>query len=564
MPSSADNTGKDARSGTPHRRPAISRGRQWAVNRATTPASAEQHDFITSRVLSRNAPNGSLSFGLEEQSNTQLVPMSIRALARSLTIASVGLVAWTQAVPPFEIVSEGPLVEDRGVSRGAAWGDFDGDGDPDLFVARPTYADPAQRNLLYRNDGGRFTRLTGDWGPPGGWEGAAWVDVDGDGDLDLHVVGRNGAGSMFFENTNGRLTRRPSDPLGGRVESASMSCWADVDGDGRLDVFLVGYRNGRNALFRNLGSWQFEHVAMPELALGGGDSRACAWGDLDADGLPEMAVANAQAPNLLLRNRGTMRLEPDTSTELHANRSYSYGISWADVNGDGVRDLFIANFDAPNALYLGRAGARLEPVTLGDQLQSTASKGHAWGDFDLDGWIDVYIGSGTPGPGMHNALYLGQPDGGFRLSTDGEYAAHADTSAAIAGADYDRDGDIDLFVANWGSAGSVNRLYRNTAAARGWLTVRLEGVRSNRMGIGARASVLVQTDRGRRWIHRWLDASTGYAGQNEPMIHFGLSDARQVDSLVVVWPSGIVDRRGNLAARQTIRLREGSRDHTGG
>lgn len=484
--------------------------------------------------------------------------MSIRVLAVSLMLATAQLLAWTRAAPPFDVVQEGAPAEDRGVSRGAAWGDFDGDGDPDLFVTRPTYEGPEQTNVLYRNDDGRFTRVAGDWGPPAGWEGATWVDVDGDGDVDLHVVGRNGAGSMFFENAGGRLTRLASDPLGGHVTSASMSCWADADRDGRLDVFVVGYGNGRNALFRNAGAWRFEHVDMPELALGGGSSRACAWGDIDGDGFPEMAVANARAANLLLRNRGAMRLEPDTSTPLHANRAYSYGISWTDVDGDGLRDLFIANFDAPNALYLGRADARLEPVTLGDQLQSAASKGHAWADFDQDGWTDLYIGSGTPRPGMLNRFYFGEPSGGFRLSTDGEYARHADTSAAIAGADYDLDGDIDLFVANWGSAGSVNRLYRNTAAGRGWLKLQLEGVQSNRMGIGARASVLVRTGSGRRWMHRWLDASTGYAGQNEPMIHFGLGNERRVDSLVVAWPSGVVDRYGIFNAGQTVRLREGA------
>lgn len=483
--------------------------------------------------------------------------MSIRSVAAFLTLTSVGLTL-TAVAPLFEVVGSGPPVEERGVSRGAAWGDFDGDGDPDLFVTRPTYDGPAQANVLYRNDDGRFTRVAGEWGLPVGWEGATWVDVEGDGDLDLHVVGRNGAGSLFFENAGGRLVRREADPLGGLVRSASMSCWADADADGRLDVFVVGYGDGRNALFRNAGPWRFETVTIPDFAKGTGASRACAWGDLDGDGLPEMAVANARAANLFLRNAGGMRLTPDTTTPLHANRSYSYGISWTDANGDGLRDLFIANFDAPNALHVGTRDGRLGSVTLGEQLQSAASKGHVWGDFDLDGWIDVYIGSGTPRPGMLNRLYLGESSGRFRLSDDGDYARHADTSAAIAGADYDLDGDIDLFVANWGSPGSTNRLYRNTTTGGNWLRFHLEGVRSNRMGIGARVSVMVTTDGAHRWQHRWLDAATGYAGQNEPVIHFGLGTARRVDSLVVTWPSGITDRIGRVEGGQAFRLREGA------
>jgi hypothetical protein len=157
---------------------------------------------------------------------------------------------------------------------------------------------------------------------------------------------------------------------------------------------------------------------------------------------------------------------------------------------------------------------------------------------------------------MVNRLYLAEGEGGFRLATAGEAATHADTSAAVAAADYDLDGDVDLFVANWGSAGSHNRLYRNRSAGRGWLRVTLEGVRSNRMGLGARVSVLVRSGDRSRWLDRWLDSSTGYAGQNEPVIHFGLGDAAGVDSLIVRWPSGAVDRIGPTDAGTTVHLRE--------
>jgi hypothetical protein len=472
----------------------------------------------------------------------------------------VAAVGWR---PLFEVVNSGPVAEDTGRSRGAAWGDFDGDGYPDLFVTRATYdaSAPTQPNVLYRNDGGRFVRFEG--GPTGTQdgesEGAVWVDLDNDGDLDLHVVGRSGAGSTFYENTgDGRLVRLGEDPFGGAVASASMACWADADGDGRLDVFVVGYRTDRNALFRNTGVWGFERVSLPTEAEGDGSGRACAWGDLDGDALPELVIATARRANVLLRNRGGMTFTVDAGSPLEHDTAYGYGLSWTDVNNDGLRDLFVANFDAGNSLYLGREDGALEPVALGDALQSAASKGHAWGDFDMDGREDLYLGSGTPGPAMYNLLWLATGSGGFDLADDAVLAAHADTSAAIAAADFDGDGALDLFVANWGSLRSPNRLYRNTAAARGWLKVGLEGVRSNRMGIGARVSVLVTIDGERRWLHRWMDASTGYAGQNEPIIHFGLDAAESVDSLVVRWPSGTVDRHGRSSVRRLVRVREGT------
>lgn len=470
--------------------------------------------------------------------------------------------AAAEARPPFEPVVDVAPVEDRGRSRGVAWGDYDGDGYPDLFVTRATYdpSVPPQGNVLYRNDGaGGFTRVeaapTTD--RDGDAEGAVWVDVDNDGDLDLHVIGRTGSGSLIYENTGSGVLTRRADPFGGQVGSASMACWADIDGDGHLDVFFVGYGAGRNVLFRNLGGWRFERVPLPAGAEGSGDGRACAAGDLDGDNLPELVVATARRANLLLRNRGGFELVLDTMTALQADVGYGYGLSWTDVNGDGLRDLFVANFNGPNALYLGTADGGLEPTEWGDGLGSVASKGHAWGDFDLDGREDLYLGSGTPAPGMLNRLYLADGATGFRLSTEGEAATHADTSAAVAAADYDLDGDLDLFVANWGSLSSVNRLYRNDAPPRAWVKVVLEGVRSNRMGIGARVSVLAATAGDLRWLHRWLDAATGYAGQNEPVLHFGLGSATRVDSLVVRWPSGVVDRMGPVPARVVHRIREG-------
>ncbi|MEN8377062.1 MAG: VCBS repeat-containing protein, partial [Gemmatimonadota bacterium] len=364
----------------------------------------------------------------------------------------------------FESVPNVAPTEHRGISRGAAWGDYDGDGDPDLFVTHPTWDGPVQHNALYRNDGdGRFSVVDIEPGPADGWEGAAWIDLDGDGDLDLHVVGRNGAGSMLYRNDGaGGLEHLRDDPFGGRIRSASMACWADADGDGILDVFVAGYREGRNALFRGLGSWRFDEIDLPDRAVGTGTARACAWGDLDGDGLPELVIANAREANQLLRNRGGMELESDSSTGLESDTTYGYGLSFADIDGDGARDLFVANFDADNSVYRGGAGeggpdGSLHRVPDASGLQSAASKGHAWGDFDLDGRIDLYLGSGTPAPGMLNRIYLGDAAGGFDLHEEGAAAADADTSSAVAAADYDLDGDIDVFVANWGSAGSPDR-----------------------------------------------------------------------------------------------------------
>lgn len=461
----------------------------------------------------------------------------------------------------FRTAEPGHFTQYQGVSRGLAWGDFDGDGDPDLFVSHPSYGGPPQRNTLYRNDGGELvpvrSEVTG--APPGDWEGATWVDVDGDRDLDLHLVGRNGAGSRFYENQNGELLPVAPDPFGGRVHSASMTCWADADGDGWLDAFVVGYGDDTNQLFRNLGEWSMEPVELSPGAGGEGRSRACVWLHPGERLLPNLAVANARERNLLLENHGGMHFTVDSTSALWEDRAYGYGLSAVDVNGDGEQDLFVANFDGENQLLSGSATGALEHVPLGSALQSPASKGHVWADFDHDGWIDLYLGSGTPQPGMLNRLWLGTPAGGFVLDTVGAFAQDADTSAAVAGADLDGDGDIDLAVANWGSPQSFDRLYVNQAGGQHWIQVELVGTSPNTYGVGARVSARFPREGESAWVHRWQTLSTGYAGQNDTRIHFGLGDAEGVDSLVVRWPSGRVTRSGPLAAGQIVPVSEGSR-----
>ncbi|MGE0555400.1 MAG: CRTAC1 family protein [Gemmatimonadales bacterium] len=475
--------------------------------------------------------------------------------ASILIVALAGTLGDRQAVPSFVEVTDAAPTRDLAPSRGVTWADVDGDGDADLYVARSE----GYRSMLYRNDGGRLVALTES---PisvdvGNGEGASWVDLDGDGDLDFYAVNRSHRPALLYRNDGERLTRWP-DSLLTAPRAASMACFVDVDRDGDLDGFVVGYDDSPSVLALNDGRGRFEPAALPASATEPGTARACAWGDLDDDGLPELFVANARRPNLLLRNLGDGRLAAWPTPHLDSHAAYSYGASWADTDQDGDLDLFVANFDGDNVLYRNDGG-RLTPLSRDATPQSAASKGHTWGDFDLDGNLDLYLGSGTPAEGMLNRLHLGDGRGGFRIAPAAPWLLQADTSAGIAAADYDRDGDLDLYVANWGSARSPDRLYRAETVGRSWLALRLQGRRSNRFGIGARVAALATIGDERRWRHRYLRAATGYAGQDEPIVHFGLGDAAGVDSLVVRWPSGRVDRFGRLAGRLRWIVREGER-----
>jgi hypothetical protein len=484
----------------------------------------------------------------------------------------------TDPLPLFEPVIDGRIGGDGGATRGVAWGDFDDDGDQDLYTANTA----GQWNALYRNlllgthgdqpdgefavgngpthpgflkltDPGRSSlALTAAFG--GNSEGVNWVDYDGDGDLDLFVVNRNRERDNLFRN-DGPIGFTPilDSGLTDRHSGASMACWADVDGDGWLDVFVTGYDGVPNLVYRNEGGGRFVEVLESHLSSGNGETRACGWADANDDGLPDLYVANnTQGPNRFFLNQGGWEFSEVTQGHFVEAVGYSYGVSWADYDADGDLDLFVANFDRRNVLYRNNGRGELTPdsANLLSTERGGASKGHAWGDYDLDGDLDLFVANGTYGPDMRNFLYLNEGDGTFIRDMRGDLAMHADTSAGAAWSDYDLDGDLDLFVASWGSSDQVNRLYRNTTSQttdRAWLSVTLQGDRPNTFAIGARVICVVTTEGTSRRMTRWNWPTTGYGSQNQMLAHFGLGDATVVDSLIVRWPDGTRDVRTRVA-----------------
>jgi len=457
----------------------------------------------------------------------------------------------------FRAIEVGRIANDGGQSRGIAWGDYDHDGDPDLYVANAN----SQWNALYRNNGnGSFKKMTYDGGSikafsetvkhGGNSEGVNWVDYDNDGDLDLYVVSRGEEANLLFRNyDNLGFVKIEDSPLTEAGISASMSCWADIEGDGDLDVFIVSSGTGPNRLFKNLGEGVFERLTDHPMADGNGRGRACACGDLNDDGLPEFYLANAMTTNAFYKNLGNWEFEEITTGHLVEDVGYSYGVSWADYDDDGDLDLFLANFNKENVLYVNDGQGSLRPLKTGTLAieKGGASKGHSWGDYDNDGDIDLYIGNGTYQPNMQNFLYLNEGKGIYQRAYSELLRMHADTSAGVAHADYDRDGDLDLFVANWGSNDQVNRFYENTTSHKNWVTFRLMGTKSNRFGIGTKITISVSGISGRKKMHRWMYPVTGYGSQNDYEIHFGLGDYATLDSVEIRWPSKSVDIYENIA-----------------
>jgi len=456
----------------------------------------------------------------------------------------------------FEWIQRSDVVEDAGVSAGLAWGDYDDDGDPDLFVANWR----GQRNLLYRNLEGALVRVSD--GPvvtdPGWSSGGAWGDYDGDGDLDLFVANQHNEHNQLYRNDGpDGFTRVEEGDIVSDYGDSYSAAWGDLDGDGYLDLVVANSSKQPNFLYRNKGGATFERVRDPSWTSDQENSFGVAWGDYDDDGDLDLFVANyAAAPNALYRNEGNERLVRVVEGPIAEDLAPSLGGSWADYDNDGDLDLFVANsvgFFQPVAdiLYRNDGQGVFEAVENAATLKEGVSGGSSWADIDLDGDLDLLVVEYT-GP---NRLYINNGEGGLEPQTETFPLDLAHFSTGHGWADYDDDGDLDLAVANWQN--QDNNLFGNPGGDGHWLRVRLRTEGTNRYAIGAKIRLATDHTDALSWQRRDVTAGTSFRSQEPADQTFGLGDAEQVAQLVVEWPSGQVERLANLAVDRTVTIVEG-------
>ncbi len=468
----------------------------------------------------------------------------------------------------FKPLPQSPVSVDGGLSRGVTWGDANGDGLPDLAVANTI----GQPDFLYINDGkGGFVQqheipftLNNGW-----TEGIRWIDFDNDGDLDIFIA--SGKPNYLYQNDGeGNLAPFDAGALTRAEFDMTEGCWADYDSDGFLDVFLATRDQTDDVLFRNLEGLGFERVSGP-FDGNGGNARGCAWGDADGDGDLDIYVANTyeldeegnfqKSKNFLYLNNGDGIFREVTDHILVNSREQSYGATWIDFDYDGDQDLFVNAIGRtdPNKLYENRGNmAFVSRTDLPISYDSYGpSKGVAWGDFDLDGDLDLFVANGTLTADNRNFLYLNTGEGTFEKIRPEPIVQDNFTSAGAAWADYDNDGDLDIFVNHWGGSDEDNRLYQNQTTGKNWLKVRLKGDKSNSFGIGAFARLGYVVEGEEKIQTRVLLPKTGYASSNEPILHFGLGSSDEITFLEITWPSGLVQRVENPKANSFLVVTEG-------
>jgi len=456
----------------------------------------------------------------------------------------------------FSDVTRAAGIDFHGWGMGAAWADYDNDGRLDLLITG------FGRNALYHNEGGgRFSdqsHATGIGADSGFWAGASWGDYDRDGWLDLYVTGY-----VQFEHRS----------------SSKQTAHGDIDEPASINP--SSFRPERNLLFHNERGGRFRELAnRAGVADTAGRSLSATWADLDEDGWPDLYVANDVSDNVLYHNLGDGTFEDVSHAARVADYRGAMGIATGDWDGDGDQDLVVTHWLAQeNALYdnlltqlRARAptAARL-PLTFVDAadrhgLGQIALDFVGWAtsffDYDNDGRLDLLVinGSTLQEPDdpsrlvpMRSQLFWnrGPDDGFFDVSpVAGDYFGERWVGRGAAIADYDNDGDLDLFVVNHGGPG---KLLRNDGGnARGWLQVELRGARSNRQGIGAKlrlvANGVVQV--------RQVGVQSSYLSQNSPIESFGLGSAARVDSLIVIWTTGARQALIDLPPNQRIVVSE--------
>lgn len=398
----------------------------------------------------------------------------------------------------FSEISNINLVSEKLTTMGSIWGDIDNDGDQDVIVINNTYF-PTQ---LYKNNGDETFTLITESGLNTAllyYHGGAFVDYDNDGYLDLIMTNyfETKFSELYHNNGNGTFTMITNTPINMVGKKALGPVWGDFNNDGNQDLFIPNGDGSNNSLFKNNGNGSFTRITSGAIVNDGGNSVGACWGDYDNDGFIDLFVANASNENnFLYHNNGNETFTKITTGKVVNDKGHSHGCNWVDVDNDGDKDLYVTN------------------------------------DLGL------------------KYLYINDGKGNLDRKTNEALAINFGKSFGQAWADFDKDGDMDVFVSTHGN--DKNMLFCNRGNTNKWINIKLVGTVSNRDAIGARLQIKCNGE----WQTSQVTAQSGFSGQNSLRQHFGLATATIIDSILIHWPSGVIQKMAYQSVNTFITITE--------
>ena len=501
------------------------------------------------------------------------------------------------------------LIETMG--SGCGWIDYDQNGLLDLYLvngtsARPNTSKHARRSALYRNNGdGTFTDVTIKAGVDAEGlfgMGAAVGDYDNDGFPDLFVLGY-GRCILFHNNGNGTFTDVTDRAGVGNIRKwGSSAAWFDYDNDGLLDLVIANYvdwspeqnfwcgdkgpglrsychpdvyRGQPPTLYHNNGDGTFSDVSKRSgVGIRPGNGLGVVTFDYDNDGWQDIFITNDQMPNFLFHNNrdGTFReigYSAGVAVGIDGQFEAGMGTDAADTTGSGRSDLIVTHLDQQLARFYQNVGeGYFEDATFRSKISYATFHLSGFGtrfmDYDNDGARDLFMANGHVLDNIqryHAATTYAEPKLMFRNVGRGIFENVSDqlgadfllprVSRGAAIGDFDNDGDLDIIISNNGQA---PQLLRNDGGnANHWFQLLLIGTRSNRDAVGARVKVTA----GDLVLYDEKKGGMSYQSAQDPRLHFGLGQHPTVEEVEIKWPSGELTKLTNIKSDQILAIEEG-------
>jgi tetratricopeptide (TPR) repeat protein len=390
--------------------------------------------------------------------------------------------------------------------------DYNNDGCPDILVLRGAWEKLPQRKSLLRNNcNGTFTDVTEHAGlarPAGNSQSAAWADINNDGLLDLFVVNERGPSQLFLNKGDGTFQDISHSAGIDRSEFSKGVAAMDYDGDGYVDFYVSNINNASNFLYHNDHDNTFTEVAAQAGVPGTGRSFATWFFDYDNDGWPDLFVTSYY-----------MSIEETMKTYLGLSHNAGTLKLYKNLGNGTFRD--VAHDTGLDRVFM--------PM------------GANFGDIDNDGYLDIYLGTGSPSYAslVPNVMLRNHEGKSFADVTASSGTGELHKGHGIAFADLDNDGDEDIVTSIGGATPGDShafRLFENPGNGNDWIVVRLVGVKANRAAMGARIKVTVRNEgRHVRSIYRWVGSQSSFGGSPLRQ-HIGLGKSAEILKIEIQWP----------------------------